>query len=196
MILISSKNITNETRWKQKHQGITMDICSDEIRRLKLYSIGIERKGKRKNMNFNQFSQEPLKPISYFKEREETQHHQYDNTFSDLLQADMKKRNMDVENKFRNIQQGTKRSTVPFSAQLPYNTTPRARGFSQRMIPESTRVSRVCFNEALENSGPFYLRHWPIWENAPFLPSVGDVSKDPRYGMQTKGFTTAYRQLH
>jgi hypothetical protein len=84
-----------------------------------------------------------------------------------------------------------------FSGQLPMATSPKLYGgdVQDRMIPEETRVSKVCFNEALENSGPWYLRHFQIWDYAPLLPSIGDVTKDPRYGQQTRGFTTEYKKL-
>jgi len=104
--------------------------------------------------------------------------------------------NVVTEQQFRYNVPELKKDVRPFVGQLPYTTTPKSYiDPGHRMIPESTQVSRVCFNEALDNSGPFYLRHWQIWDYAPFLPSNGDVGKDPRYGIQTKGFTTEYMPL-
>ena len=103
-----------------------------------------------------------------------------------------------AEQTFRDIGPELKKDIRPFEGQLPYSTTPRSYlNPAMQMVPQQTRIanSRVCFNEALDNSGPWYLRHWQIWDNAPFLPSVGDVTKDPRYGIQTKGFTTDYMKL-
>lgn len=105
--------------------------------------------------------------------------------------------NVDIETKFQENVPGVKRSTDRWEGQLPYSTTPKAYGTpGLQMIPQSTRIDAVCFREALDNSGPFYLRHWQIWDNAPFLPSGGDVSLDPKYhSMQTKGFTSSYLKL-
>lgn len=109
---------------------------------------------------------------------------------------DFAEKNFAAEQTFRSTGPELKKDVKPFVGQLPYSTTPRSYTYPvMQMVPEQTRVSRVCFNEAVENSGPWYLRHWQIWDNAPFLPSLGDVTKDPRYGIQTKGFTTEYMKL-
>ena len=82
--------------------------------------------------------------------------------------------------------------------QLPYSVGSRRTFVNPNlyMIPETTQVSRSCFNEALNNSGQFYLRWWTPFDNAPFLPSNGDTDKDPRYlGVQTKSFTSEYLPL-
>jgi hypothetical protein len=101
-----------------------------------------------------------------------------------------------AEQQFQSIAPTLKRDVRPFVGQLPYATTPKMWITpGERMIPAPTRVSRVCFNEAVDNSGPFYLRRWQIWDNAPFLPSAGDVANDPRYSIQTKTFTTEYNEL-
>lgn len=117
----------------------------------------------------------------------------FDNSF---INKDYGTFNIDEEQKLRAITPQLKRDLRPFTGQLPYHTTPKTWENPQLyMIPETTRVSNVCFNDALYKSGPWYLRHWQIWDNAPFLPSSGDVTKDPRYGMQTKSFTTEYYLL-
>lgn len=65
---------------------------------------------------------------------------------------------------------------------LPYSTTPRLRNPPlDRPVPVDTRVPQGEWNEAVARAGPFYARHWQIWEHAPYLPSRGDVSLDPRY---------------
>lgn len=64
------------------------------------------------------------------------------------------------------------------------------------MIPKTTQVSRVCFNEELNNAGPFYLRHWPTQ-----LPDVqkkidNNMDNDPRYYMKTTNlFSSEYKKL-
>ena len=79
---------------------------------------------------------------------------------------------------------------------LPYTTSPRLKkNISDRIIPMDTQLgcSKACWNEALAQAGPWYLRHWQIWDNAPIKPSAGDLSKDPRYGVQTRQFTKPYK---
>lgn len=118
------------------------------------------------------------------------------NPFQDFHRQDFSTVNFNAEQDFRYKAKDNKKDVRPFVGSLPFRTTPMSKIMpTHRMIPESTRVSRVCFNDALEQSGPFYLRQWPIWDHLPFLPSTGDVSKDPRYGQQTKGFTTEYKQM-
>jgi hypothetical protein len=102
-----------------------------------------------------------------------------------------------TEQQFRKNVSGVKRKNDPFVGQLPYMTTAKTYVNPMiQLIPQSTQINRVCFNEALANSGPFYLRHWQIWDNAPFLPSNGDVTLDPKYmSAQTKGFTAEYQKF-
>lgn len=79
---------------------------------------------------------------------------------------------------------------------LPYTTSPRyRRNMSNRMISEDTRLtfSRACWNECLNQSGPWYNRYWQIWDYVPFVPSYGDITKDPKIGIYTKSFTESYR---
>ena len=120
-----------------------------------------------------------------------------ENFFGQAHTVELSKRNMDFDQlgKYKYAHGGIR--DKGFQGQLPYLTSPRLynTGVQERMIPEDTRVSKVCFNEALEKSGPWYMRYWQIWDYAPFLPSIGDVTKDPRYGQQTRGFTTEYKKL-
>jgi hypothetical protein len=119
-----------------------------------------------------------------------------DSSFAQFTTGDFPSAAFEADQQFKNLTPGVKRTFNPWQGQLPYSTTPRTyENPMLQMIPEPTRVSRVCFNDALEKSGPWYLRSWQPWENAPFLPSVGDVTKDPRFGEQTKGFTTEYKKL-
>lgn len=79
---------------------------------------------------------------------------------------------------------------------LPYTTSPRLKkNIADRIIPVDTQLgcSRACTNEALAQAGPWYLRHWQIWDYAPFKPTSGDVTRDPRYGVNTRQFTKPYR---
>jgi hypothetical protein len=138
----------------------------------------------------------PLENVQYYKERENSVNYQPDNTlFTSFQQTDYSSVNFDAEQSFRSNENNLKKGLRPWSGQLPYRSTKSFVNPGTRMIPESTRSSRVCFNDALANSGPWYLRQWPIWDHLPFLPSVGDVTKDPRYAVQTKGFTTEYRRI-
>lgn len=151
--------------------------------------------------NFAQTPQRPIQETQYYKEREQTVYHKTDNdVFGTLMDNDYSAVNFEADQRFKSSVSGVKQNkkSQQFEGQLPYRTTPRSwenRPTPTQMVPEVTQVSKVCFNEALDNSGPWYLRHWPLWENAPFLPSIGDVSKDPRYAIQTKGFTTEYKQM-
>ena len=81
--------------------------------------------------------------------------------------------------------------------QLPYATTPRtfATPGQDRLVPFSTRdnCTRFTFNEQVASQGPFYLRHWQIFDNAPFKPTAGDITKDPRYNFMTKGRLADYQ---
>ncbi|RKP33268.1 hypothetical protein BJ085DRAFT_31414 [Dimargaris cristalligena] len=110
--------------------------------------------------------------------------------------ADYGKRNFDTEQAFRDTAPSSQSGVRQFSGQLPYATTPRSfENPMTKIIPQPTKMGKVCFNDALDKAGPFYLRQWQIWENAPFIPSLGDVTKDPRYAIQTKGFTTEYTRI-
>src|SRR6478609_2746692 len=83
------------------------------------------------------------------------------------------------------------------SGSLPYTASPRyRRNMSDRMIPEDTKMSwsRSCWNECLNQAGPWYLRHWQIFDYAPFVPTLGDIVADPRYGtVYTKKTTQTYK---
>jgi len=82
------------------------------------------------------------------------------------------------------------------SDQLPYQTSARSYDTPElQLIPQQTRVNRVCLNDQYDRDGPAYLRTFQIWDNAPIKPSAGDVTKDPRYGVLTKSFTTSYTTL-
>ena len=66
----------------------------------------------------------------------------------------------------------------------------------ERVTPLFERFEKACFNEDLNKSGPFYLRHFPI------LPKDGpafvfpDYTKDPRYTSQpTKSNSDGYVQI-
>lgn len=121
------------------------------------------------------------KPIKYI-----------ENYYGQDIRMDPRNRNYDVEMSFWPTF-GRERMNV---GALPYSTAPRLRRQpTDRMMPMDTksRFSRACWNECLNSAGPYYLRHWQIWDYAPFLPSRGDVSIDPRYtGVTTKSFTEPY----
>jgi hypothetical protein len=90
--------------------------------------------------------------------------------------------------------QETQRDTVPFSGQLPYNTTPKQYNFKgyRPEIAQSTntRGNHVCFNTELAKT-PFYLRKFIPRDNS----FNGDVTKDPRYGIITNNFSNKYKHL-
>lgn len=126
----------------------------------------------------------------------------YDNQYNAMTEQDTPASFWSASDAFRDAQrQANKKRDVRLSryeGQLPMHTTPRLCKFNQmesRIEPETTRgVSPRCsFNERVEAQGPFYLRHWQIFDNAPFLPSEGDVTKDPRYSVMTKGHSADYR---
>ena len=119
-----------------------------------------------------------------------------ENVFGQAQTAEMRNKNMDFDQLGKYKYESNIRDRG-FQGQLPMNTSPRlwSDGTQERMIPENTRVSKVCFNKALDESGPFYLRRWQIWDYAPLLPSIGDVTKDPRFGQQTRSFLTEYKKL-
>ena|SRR5947209_2721856 len=123
----------------------------------------------------------------------------YDKSFNNMQQTDYAGLNRTEEAQLRYVAPEPKRGFKTRNDQMPYVTTGRRIDpMNNKLVPESTREGdlTVQFNEAVDNSGPFYLRHWQIWDNAPFLPSAGDVSQDPRYGIQTKGFTAEYKKLN
>lgn len=116
--------------------------------------------------------------------------------YASLTSKDYGEAQITADAAIRSQVSGIKKKYESWQGQLPYATTPRQIDPNHtQWIPEDTRVSRVCMNEAIEKSGPFYLRQWPIWDNLPYLPSAGDVNLDPRYAIQTKTFTTEYRHL-
>lgn len=112
-----------------------------------------------------------------------------ENVFGPDVRPDYSKMDLDVQDSFL-PKYGKDRI---FKGSLPYTTSPKLyRNVQDRMIPEETRISKVCWNDALADSGPWYLRHWQIWDGVPFLPTTGDVAKDPRYGKMTNDFTRDY----
>jgi len=114
-----------------------------------------------------------------------------ENYWGQDVRADPRNRNYDVEMSFW-PRFGRDRMNV---GSLPYTTSPKMlRNPVDRMMSEPTKMgfSRACFNECVNRSGPWYLRHWQIWDYAPLPPTNGDVSKDPRYGMDTRQFTEPY----
>lgn len=116
-----------------------------------------------------------------------------ENVFGQDIRVDPRLKNYDVEMSFHPKQFGRERMNL---GSLPYTTSPRLRrNMSDRMIPEDTKLmwSRSCWNECLNAAGPWYLRHWQIWDYAPFLPKGGNVALDPRYGAYTKTFTEPFK---
>lgn len=102
-----------------------------------------------------------------------------ENVFGKDIRVDPMGKNYDVAATFKQQSFGRDRM---MTGSLPYATSPRLKRTPvQRMVPMDTRVPRGEWNEALARSGPFYYRHWQIWDNAPFLPSRGDITLDPRY---------------
>jgi hypothetical protein len=91
-----------------------------------------------------------------------------------------------------------KRDVRPFQGQLR-DVGRKSYNMQGLQIPISevtrTKGESVCFNDELAQT-PFYFRHFPIFENAPFIPSVGDIDNDPRYGtIITKEFQSKYKQI-
>lgn len=119
------------------------------------------------------------KPIKYL-----------ENVWGQDIHYDIKDKNVDKEMSFW-PKFGRDRLNT---GSLPYYTSPKLKRTPfERIIPIDTRISRPCWNETLAQSGPFYLRYWQIWDNASILPTTGDISKDPRYGENTRQFTKPYR---
>ena len=156
------------------------------------------------NNTYDDIYNRPVKTSSenkYYTEKEQTRSipENSNGMFASFIDNDFNDNNLESEQNFRYSQSnGVKNLKRPFSSQLPYHTTPKSYvNPDLQMIPEPTRISnqRVCFNDAVNQSGPWYLRQWPIWDNYKYLPSAGDVTKDPRYSMQTKGFLTEYRRF-
>jgi hypothetical protein len=111
-----------------------------------------------------------------------------ENYWGQALRTDPRNKNFDLEMSFW-PKFGRDQMNL---GSLPYSTAPRLlKRPLDRMLPTFTALecSKPCWNEALAQSGPWYLRHWQIWDNAPFLPTNGDVTKDPRYGVNTRQFT-------
>lgn len=116
-----------------------------------------------------------------------------ENVWGQAIRTDPRNKSYQVQQSFLPQTYGKERMNT---GSLPFNTSPKLRRqVTDRMIPEGTKMmwSRSCWNECLNNAGPWYLRHWQIWDYAPFLPTNGDVSLDPRYGMDTKKFTESYK---
>ncbi len=112
-----------------------------------------------------------------------------ENVFGTDIRADPRGRNRDVADSFKQKTFGRDRM---MTGSLPYATSPRLKKTPlERLVPMNTHVPYGELNEALSRAGPFYLRRWQIWDNAPFLPSRGDVSLDPRFAPnQLKRSTT------
>ena len=116
-----------------------------------------------------------------------------ENYYGQAMRVDRTKVNMELEManwpKFGQERMNT--------GSLPYTGSPRYRkNLSDRLIPEDTKMmwSRSCWNECLNQAGPWYLRHWQIWDYAPFVPTAGNVVTDPKYGgINTKEFTKSYK---
>lgn len=115
-----------------------------------------------------------------------------ENVFGTDFRADPHGRNSNVADSFKQKTFGRDRM---MTGSLPYATSPRLKRTPlERMVPMDTHVPFGELKEALSRAGPFYLRRWQIWDNAPFLPSNGDVSLDPRYSAnQMKHSTTILR---
>ena len=118
--------------------------------------------------------------------------------FSYLTEFDQGQNNAFLDNTFRSKQTQWKVDTRPFQGQLPFQNTAFAYNIDAiRNEPIVTKYKgqKVIFNDALHESGPFYLRQWPIWDNFPILPTCGDVTLDPRYSIQTNIKSGQYKQL-
>lgn len=119
--------------------------------------------------------------------------------FSDWQARDaMPISSLEAEQELRQVQGGVKKSRDPFCGSLPFATTPKVhKNPDFRMVPATTRSKTIHtdFAKMSEARGPLYQQQWPVFDNVPFLPSRGDVALDPRYGVQTKGFSTAYMKL-
>lgn len=114
-----------------------------------------------------------------------------ENMWGQELRTDKRNKDKDVEDSFT-PKYGQDRMVT---GSLPFATSPRLyNNKNDRMIAVDTRISRACFNDCIAQAGPFYLRHWQIWDTAPFKPSTGDVTKDPRYGENTRQFTMPFRK--
>jgi hypothetical protein len=89
-----------------------------------------------------------------------------------------------------------KRDTVPFSGQLPCVTVPKQYNFRGTRpdiaLSTNTKGSNICFNTESAKT-PFYLRHFRPFPNDQSF--VGDVTKDPRYGVITNNFSNKYAHL-
>src|SRR6476619_6216067 len=80
-------------------------------------------------------------PIPYGNDRSVFNASWQDGDFSDA--------SFTAEQQFRSNAPEMKMDVRPFEGQLPFSTTPRSYlNPGMQMIPEQTRVSKVCFNEA------------------------------------------------
>ncbi len=121
----------------------------------------------------------PIDPYAPIRAQVEKPIKVIENIFGKDIRVDPRNKNEDVAASFKHRSFGQDRM---MTGSLPYATSPRLkRAPLQRMVPMDTRVPRGEWNEALARAGPFYYRHWQIWDNAPFLPSNGDLALDPRY---------------
>jgi len=116
-----------------------------------------------------------------------------ENYWGQAIRTDPRNKNYDIEASFGPKQFGVARMN---EGSLPFTTSPRLRKQTgERMMPEGTKFlwSRSCWNECVNSAGPWYYRHWQIWDYAPFLPTSGNVSLDPRYGANTRQFTEPFK---
>lgn len=140
----------------------------------------------------------PIEKPQYVKEREETVVYKSDNNnlWGELMRDDYSTVNFDADNRFKFNAPQNKKDVKPYVGSLPHKTTPKTYELPQlQMIPETTRVSKVCMNDAINNAGPWYLRQWPRFQDFPFKPSLGDISRDPRYGLITRNESVEYKRL-
>lgn len=113
-----------------------------------------------------------------------------ENVYGRDIRSDKSKKNYDVESSFQTTSFGKDRM---IQGSLPFATSPRLkRNVTDRNLPVNTTISRVCFNDCLNEGGRFHDRYWVDWNNHAFLPTTGDVTKDPRYGENTRSFTKPY----
>ncbi len=63
-----------------------------------------------------------------------------------------------------------------------------------RIFPTSTKEigEKLRLNDSFDQA-KMSSRQFDLFDNAPFIPSVGDVGKDPRYAIQTKNASGDYQ---
>lgn len=81
-------------------------------------------------------------------------------------------------------------------AQIDRAFKPQPQHQETRLTPSyASRFDKACFNEELARSGPFYLRHFPIFPEGTPGPTMPDYTKDPRFGLPTKTPLMRYTSL-